>query len=317
MMRISKAALAIVACLIASGARADWTAKDASGATITFKNSGTCSSVVCVVQQQPVDSTGAAFGVTGNPIFTSFGTGVTLPAFGSTPTFNLGTLNGAATAANQTTMIGVLGTVTTAHGCATAGYTVIGCLGQIDDDIKGAIPAGTNIIGKVGIDQTTPGTTNAVSIAQVGSSTLALGSTTASASIPVVIASNQTAADPCMFQAKTNVPISTASGTTAVVTGVSAKKIYVCSLNITAAAAVSVSLSEGSSSTCGTSAQAAVIGVATSGTAANGIALSANGGLTLGNGGGTIASTATNANYLCIFQSGTVQIAGNLTFVQQ
>jgi hypothetical protein len=136
-------------------------------------------------------------------------------------------------------------------------------------------------------------------------------------SSPVVLASNQTAADPCMFQAKTNVAVSTASGTVALVTGVSAKKIYVCSLSLVAAGAISVSLAEGSSNTCGTSAQAAVLGVATSGTAANGIALPANGGLTLGNGGGTVAATATNANYLCLFQSGTTQIAGNLTYVQQ
>jgi hypothetical protein len=60
-----------------------------------------------------------------------------------------------------------------------------------------------------------------------------------------------------------------------------------------------------------------VLGVATNGTAANGISLAANGGLTLGNGGGTVAQTATNANYLCLFQSGTTQMAGNLTYVQQ
>jgi hypothetical protein len=123
--------------------------------------------------------------------------------------------------------------------------------------------------------------------------------------------------DPCAQAAKTNVAISTASGTTALVTGVSAKKIYVCSLSLIAPSAVSVSLAEGSSSTCGTSNQAAVIGVATNGTAANGMPLAANGGLTLGNGGGSIAITATAANYLCLFQSGTAQIAGNLTYVQQ
>lgn len=128
---------------------------------------------------------------------------------------------------------------------------------------------------------------------------------------------NATAGDPCMFQAKTNVPISTASGTLALVTGVSAKKIYVCSLSLVAAGAIAISLSEGSSSTCGTSAQAGVMGVATSGTAANGMSFAANGGISLGNGGGTVASTATNANYLCLFQSGTTQIAGNLTYVQQ
>ena len=128
---------------------------------------------------------------------------------------------------------------------------------------------------------------------------------------------NATAGDPCMFQAKTNVAISTASGTVALVTGVSAKKIYVCSLSLVTSGAIAVSLAEGSSSTCGTSNQAAVLGVATNGTAANGISLAANGGLTLGNGGGTVAQTATAANYLCLFQSGTTQMAGNLTYVQQ
>ena len=128
---------------------------------------------------------------------------------------------------------------------------------------------------------------------------------------------NATAGDPCMFQLKTNVAISTASGTTALVTGVSAKKSYVCSFSLIAPSAISVSLAEGSSATCGTSSQAAVMGVATSGTAANGLPLAANGGLTYGNGGGTVANTATAANYLCLFQSGTAQLAGNLTYVQQ
>lgn len=41
--------------------------------------------------------------------------------------------------------------------------------------IDTALPAGTALIGKVGIDQTTPGTTNAVSIAQLGANTIATG----------------------------------------------------------------------------------------------------------------------------------------------
>jgi hypothetical protein len=167
----------------------------------------------------------------------------------------------------------------------TAGSAIVG--------VSGSAQSSSNPMGWVNINQTTPGTTNGV------------------------VVNAMTAADPCVGTAKTNVPISTASGTTALVTGVSAKKIYVCSLALIAPSAVSVSLSEGSSSTCGTSNQAAVIGVATNGTAANGMPLAANGGLTLGNGGGTIAATATAANYLCLFQSGTAQIAGNLTYVQQ
>lgn len=149
------------------------------------------------------------------------------------------------------------------------------------------------------------------------SNTNANGPATMANSSPVTLASNQSVGDPCTFQAKTSVAISTASGTTALVTGVSAKKIYVCSLSLIAPSAISVSLSEGSSSTCGTSNQAAVIGVATNGTAANGLPLAANGGITLGSGVGTVAATGTTANYLCLFQSGTVQLAGNLTYVQQ
>jgi len=51
-------------------------------------------------------------------------------------------------------------------------------------------------------------------LASVAGTAIALGSAASSASLPVVMASNQTAADPCMFQNKTNVPISTASGST-------------------------------------------------------------------------------------------------------
>lgn len=54
---------------------------------------------------------------------------------------------GAATAANQAT-----NGATTAHTCSVAGFSELGCLGQIDDDVKGPIAAGTNSIGQVGSD---------------------------------------------------------------------------------------------------------------------------------------------------------------------
>lgn len=41
--------------------------------------------------------------------------------------------------------------------------------------ITNALPAGTNLMGKVGIDQTTPGTTNAISVAQIGANTVSTG----------------------------------------------------------------------------------------------------------------------------------------------
>ena len=69
-------------------------------------------------------------------------------------------------------------------GALTAGSAIIGKVG-IDQTTPGttngvqvnaALPAGTNLMGKVGIDQTTPGTTNAVAPSTpVGSATLATG----------------------------------------------------------------------------------------------------------------------------------------------
>ncbi|WP_156927852.1 hypothetical protein [Bradyrhizobium sp. Tv2a-2] len=56
---------------------------------------------------------------------------------------------GAVTVANGADT--VEGTITTAHGCSVAGYTVIGCLGQIDDDIKGPLPTGTNYAAQFGL----------------------------------------------------------------------------------------------------------------------------------------------------------------------
>lgn len=52
--------------------------------------------------------------------------------------------------------------------------------GNLKVVVQGAVNvnlnAGTNIVGKVGIDQTTPGTTNAVALAQIGGNTVSAGS---------------------------------------------------------------------------------------------------------------------------------------------
>lgn len=60
--------------------------------------------------------------------------------------------------------------------------------------ITNALPAGTNLLGKVGLDQTTPGTTNAVSLAQIGSTTTATGNGVVGTGVQrVAIASDNTA----------------------------------------------------------------------------------------------------------------------------
>ena len=189
-MKMFRYALAVAALLAgAVPASADFLFTVGSGTTsIGFdaSHSGTsrCAAAnsVCFAFV-PMDTAGAAFGVSANPLYIGFGSGVmlpafastpaftisgtlpafastpaftisgTLPAFASTPTFNLGTLNGAATATNQSTMITSLGTIATNSGTqATAANqtTTNGYLAHITDPIPdcAATPC-TNHIGLV------------------------------------------------------------------------------------------------------------------------------------------------------------------------
>lgn len=56
--------------------------------------------------------------------------------------------------------------------------------------VTASLAAGTNLIGKVGIDQTTPGTTNAVALAQVGSTTVVNGGLAGTLAIGGPVATN-------------------------------------------------------------------------------------------------------------------------------
>lgn len=87
---------------------------------------------------------------------------------------------------------------------SVAGATVVTGNGTASGAIRVALPtdgtgvvgliAGSAIVGKVGIDQTTPGTTNAVSLAQVGSTTVATGNGVVGTGVQrVAIASDNTA----------------------------------------------------------------------------------------------------------------------------
>jgi len=72
---------------------------------------------------------------------------------------------GAATSAKQDTGNTSLGNLDTKVGEVQASPTANTVLGRLKDLLTGIVlAAGTNLIGKVGIDQTTPGTTNKVSL---------------------------------------------------------------------------------------------------------------------------------------------------------
>lgn len=142
------------------------------------------------------------------------------------------------------------------------------------------------------------------------------GQATMANSSPVVIASNQTAADPCMFQAKTNLPISQ-NGTSSVqlIALSGSTSIYVCSMFLmTNSTATTFAITTGTGSACVTG-NAAVIGTTTA-NIANSMNLITGAGFTLGSGQGTVAKGAASSE-LCMILGANVFVSGNLTYVQQ
>ncbi len=78
---------------------------------------------------------------------------------------------------------------TDASGNLLAAVTTVTTVGAVTA-ITNALPAGTNLMGKVGIDQTTPGTTNGISIAQIGATTVVNGGLAGSLAIGGTVGNN-------------------------------------------------------------------------------------------------------------------------------
>jgi hypothetical protein len=197
-----------------------------------------------------------------------------------------------------------------------------------------ALPAGSNTIGALTANQS-------VNVAQVAGST---ASTAATGVQKVGIVGNAGGAvdqatgsavpanavmagftdgtntqfqylDPCKGAAKTFTVINQASSSaTTLVAGTSSKKTYVCAISIwPLAAAVNISIVEGTGTNC-SSISAGLFGGTT---AANGGNFAINGGLTYGNGDSAIAVTTTAADNLCILDSSSGQVSGNIVTVQR
>lgn len=209
-----------------------------------------------------------------------------------------------------------------------------------------AIAAGSSIIGKVGIDQTTPGTTNAVSETNLPTVVDTNSGNKSASTLRFVLATDQPAltnkllvtpdsvalpanqsvnvnqkagsalvADPCETQAKV---YDSFSGTvnTQLITGTSAKKIYFCSFSILVGAATNVAVVEGTGTVCATGI-AKFPGLSGGTTAAGGWNFAANGGLTFGNGGSSIAAETTNADNVCVLVSAANQTNISYSYVVQ
>lgn len=178
--------------------------------------------------------------------------------------------------------------------------------------LTAAIPAGTNLIGDVNLRQggTALSTTNGAYFNQLQ------GNAVLSASNPsysrLTDGTNAQVTDPCQAVTKINLTGTQTTGTQ-IITGTAAKKTYICSFSIRAAAAEVWNVIAGTGSVCATGSSA----VAGSTTAANGFSEAANGGQTLGNGTGTVmAATAANADNICITQNGSSRLTYQLTYVQ-
>ena len=121
--------------------------------------------------------------------------------------------------------------------------------------------------------------------------------------------------DPCQGNAKAFAELNGTADITAI-TGTSAKKIYICALNLISATAQNLNVVSGTGTTCQTG-RTAIPGLAGGTTAATGWNFGANGGIALGNGGFAIARVANDADNVCVDTSSTGQFSGGVTYVVQ
>ena len=123
--------------------------------------------------------------------------------------------------------------------------------------------------------------------------------------------------DPCRALAKSFANINqTANAQHAqLVTGTAGKKVYVCSIHVVVAAATNVAVVEGTGSVCATG--TAGVGGFGGATAATGWNFAANGGIALGSGVAAVGAEVTGGDNLCIFNSGSGQVSGGMSYVVQ
>lgn len=118
--------------------------------------------------------------------------------------------------------------------------------------------------------------------------------------------------DPCAGVAKVPVPINISTATTTqLIAASSGNYAYICSINIgPTGGAQNIALIEDDTAACASP----TAGMAGGMTAASGWNLAAGGGLTLGNGLGTVARTAATNRYVCLISSASQQTSGVLMY---
>ncbi len=287
----------LIACSVAAlaaltvTAAADLSVKDGGGATQTIFNFVCFTTKLCNATVV-VNSAGTEIGTTSNPV------AVALPAATVTTLTPPAAITGFGTAANQTTMIGHIDGVET---LITSTNTKLDTLDGRVDTLETLIASTNTKLDTLNTNVTSP----------IAAGTAYIGKTRATDG------TNDGLLDPCDSATKVTVPFTLATAAVKVaVTGVSAKKIYVCAYELTNNAADSVALFEATTGTVCATSPIAVVGAGTSvATAATGFNFGANGGIARGNGAAQVLQTSTNANDLCVAQSATTQLTGSFTYV--
>ncbi len=140
------------------------------------------------------------------------------------------------------------------------------------------------------------------------------GQVATGAGVKIFDGTNTLILDPCKAQIKSFVSVNQ-TGNSQLVAGTVSKKIYICSIHVVVAAATNVALVEGTGTVCATG-TAGVSGFGGA-TAATGWNFGANGGIVLGNGESSVGAEGTSADNLCLFNSGSGQVSGGISYVAQ
>ena len=224
-----------------------------------------------------------------------------------------------------------LGATTDSAYAGTGNASVVATLKGIYTAAIAPLPTGSNVIGGVTVangsdialgattDSIYAGTGNASVVAALKGIYSAVVSSAGAGGGPLPAGSQiigYTSNDPCMYLNKFGAPINQ-TGTTQIILGGIGKRTYICSIQLVTAPAQQVSLIEGTGTNCATNAYGLVGGVS----ASTGWNFTANGGLTQGDGNGTVISALNDpfgvgAN-LCLVTNGAGQLSGHLSYVQQ
>jgi hypothetical protein len=120
--------------------------------------------------------------------------------------------------------------------------------------------------------------------------------------------------DPCQSNPKSYLSFSQTANTQ-VLAGTASRKIYPCSFHVVTATAQNVALIEGTGSTCATN-PVGVVGFGGA-TAATGWNFAANGGIAYGDGSNSLGAESVAGDNVCLFQSGSGQLSGGMSYVVQ